>query len=82
MGLEKADPATLKRRTQPVAHRYGFEGKASIRETPQAEPLIVFQKGLITTRITISAAATPGTSLSIRKALPDKARSPLASFLA
>ena len=39
------------------------------------------QNGRTITSTTISAAAMPGISLTMRTALPDKGRSPLASFL-
>ena len=40
------------------------------------------QKGFTITSTTITAAASPGTSLIRRKALPDSVRSPAPSFLA
>ena len=82
MGLEKADPAALGGGLSRSGDRYGFAAEASIRERVVALPLVAIQNGFTTTRITISATATPGTSLSRRSRLPLSGRSPLASFRA
>src|SRR5690606_7624027 len=79
-GLEKADPAARNGGLSRRSDKYGVAGNASIREWPGDEPLVAIQNGLTTTSTTISATATPGTSLSILSCLPESGRSPFASL--
>src|SRR5690606_12521476 len=81
MGLGKADPAAL----DGGLNRCGASDMASPgkRQFGKCDPALrspEIQNGLITTRTTINATATPGTSLSSRSRLPDSDRSPFASL--
>jgi len=59
--------------------RYVPTGALSISSRPALRRKV--QNGRMITRKTISAAAIPGISLSMRTALPESGRSPFASFL-